>query len=388
MNKAWSRASRILCVRLDNLGDVLMTTPAIRALKRRRSDGDAAEAPPHVTLLGSAAGCEVGRQIAEVDATLTYDAPWVAAGRDRPLDTDIVARLAAHRFDAAVVFTCYSQSALPAAMLCGLAGIPLRLAHSRENPYGLLTDWVRDPEPEGGIRHEVERQLALVAAVGASTEDRRLSLKVAPAARLGVARLLAARGVASDAPYIVMHPGATAPSRRWPAERFGEVAVSLSATTGSPVLVTGGPGERDLVAQVVAVASSMPGSRVVDLAGVLSLDALIATIDGAALLVSNNSGPVHIAAARATPVVDLYALTNPQHTPWQVPHRVLSNPVPCANCQRSVCPEGHHACLTGVAVDHVVDAARRVLYAGVAGDVDAPGDTRRPHARDARTLAC
>ena len=390
--KAWDGASRILCVRLDNLGDVLMTTPAIRALKQRRSDitgrSGVALPPRHVTLLGSAAGCEVGRQVGEIDATLTYDAPWVAAGRDRPLDTDIVARLAAYRFDAAVIFTCYSQSALPAAMLCGLAGIPLRLAHARENPYGLLTDWVRDPEPGAGIRHEVERQLALVDAVGAATDDHRLSLKVVPAARLGVGQLLAARGVAGDAPYIVLHPGATAPSRRWPAERFGEVAAALSTTTGMPVLVTGSTGETDVVARVLAVAAATPGGRVIGLAGLLSLDALVATIDGAALLVSNNSGPVHVAAARGTPVVDLYALTNPQHTPWQVPHRVLSNPVPCANCQRSVCPEGHHACLTGVSVDDVVDAALALLDPDATSDADDLADRRRSIEHDGRTLAC
>ena len=103
------------------------------------------------------------------------------------------------------------------------------------------------------------------------------------------------------------------------------------------------------------------GPAVHDLTGALALDELIALIDAAALLVSNNSGPVHIAAARQTPVVDLYALTNPQHAPWKVPARVLSNPVPCANCQRSVCPELHHACLTGVHVDEVVDAALQLL---------------------------
>ena len=75
------------------------------------------------------------------------------------------------------------------------------------------------------------------------------------------------------------------------------------------------------------------------------------------LLISNNTGPVHIAAAVGTPVVDLYALTNPQHTPWRVPNRVLFNDVPCKYCYRSICPMGHHACLRGVDADTVIDAA-------------------------------
>jgi ADP-heptose:LPS heptosyltransferase len=75
--------------------------------------------------------------------------------------------------------------------------------------------------------------------------------------------------------------------------------------------------------------------------------------------VSNNTGPVHLAAALGTPVVDLYALTNPQHTPWLVPHRVLSRDVPCRNCYRSVCPHGTNACLD-IPVDSVVAAACEV----------------------------
>ena len=127
MSSQWRDVSRILCVRLDNLGDVLMTTPAIRALKVRSSDGSTAARQPHITLLGSAAGCAIGRHVPEIDVTLVYDAPWVAAGRTMPTKSDFAARLAAYRFDAAVIFTCYTQSALPAAMLCGQAGIPLRL---------------------------------------------------------------------------------------------------------------------------------------------------------------------------------------------------------------------------------------------------------------------
>ena len=82
---------------------------------------------------------------------------------------------------------------------------------------------------------------------------------------------------------------------------------------------------------------------------------------GAPLLIANNTGPVHMAAALGTPVVDLYALTNPQHTPWAVPHRVLSHDVPCKYCYKSVCPEGHHNCLRLVTPEAVVQAARELV---------------------------
>ena len=87
-------------------------------------------------------------------------------------DAALIAELKARAFDAAAIFTVYSQSPLPAAYLCYLAGIPLRLAHCRENPYHLLTDWVPEPEPAARMRHEVQRQLDLVATVGCTHRRR------------------------------------------------------------------------------------------------------------------------------------------------------------------------------------------------------------------------
>src|SRR5205814_7161205 len=97
------------------------------------------------------------------------------------------------------------------------------------------------------------------------------------------------------------------------------------------------------------------------LAGQITLGELAALLELAPLLIANNTGPVHVAAAVGTAVVDLYALTNPQHTPWMVPHRVLNHDVPCKYCYRSVCPEGHHNCLALVTPDSVVRAARELM---------------------------
>jgi ADP-heptose:LPS heptosyltransferase len=96
-------------------------------------------------------------------------------------------------------------------------------------------------------------------------------------------------------------------------------------------------------------------------------------------LLANNSGPVHLAAAVGTPIVDLYALTNPQHTPWGVPNVVLSNDVPCRNCFKSVCPLGHQQCLAGVAPEAVARAVRELL-AVVPGDRSAPAMDPSPDA--------
>ena len=158
----WDNAENILCVRLDTLGDVLMTTPAIRALKkshpRRR-----------VTLLTSPAGAEAASLVPEINSVLVYDAPWMKATAPRATSRPeyaMIEKLRAEGFDAAVIFTVYSQNPLSSAFMCYMADIPLRLAHCHENAYQLLTDWVSDPEPQQFIRHEVQRQLDLVASVG------------------------------------------------------------------------------------------------------------------------------------------------------------------------------------------------------------------------------
>jgi ADP-heptose:LPS heptosyltransferase len=97
------------------------------------------------------------------------------------------------------------------------------------------------------------------------------------------------------------------------------------------------------------------------LAGALSLGETVALIERASLLVCNNSLPAHLAAALGTPLVALYALTNPQHTPWQAAARVLSHDVDCRWCLKSRCPQQHHACLRGVMPEEVADAALSLL---------------------------
>jgi lipopolysaccharide heptosyltransferase II len=348
----WRNARNILAIRLDNLGDVLMTTPALRALKAGGTNRS-------LTLLASEAGAAVAQYIPEVDDVIRYDAPWVKSvwqassiGALRCLS-----QLTERRFDAAVIFTVYSQSALPAATLAWLAGIPLRLAHCRENPYQLLSHWVAESEPQSEVRHEVRRQLDLVSSVGFTTTDERLSLRIDPQDDTRAMEKLEQAGVDASRPFVLLHPGATAASRRYPALQFAAASKLIAEQTGHRIVVTGGAEERQLVETV-----RLHGARgTVGMAGELSLGELAAAIRRAALLSANNSGPAHLAAALATPVVDLYALTNPQHTPWRVLSRVLFHDVPCKYCYQSVCPEQHHACLRQVSPEAVAQAARELL---------------------------
>jgi len=365
---AWRRVRKLLVVRLDNLGDVLMATPAIAALRAGLPDA-------HITLLASPSGAAAVPFLADVDAAIVFAAAWVkgdgeaaaaALGRS---ETELVERLRSARFDAAVILTTCTQSALPAALACRMAGIPLRLAHCRENPYGLLSDWVSERDVVAdGMRHEVERQLALVASVGFIAADRRLRFAVPSAARSAVAARLARAGVDPARRLVVVHPGASAESRRYPAARFGVAADRVARAADATIVLSGAAEERSLIDELRG-AMTEPA---ISLAGQLDLGELAALVEAADVLVANNSGPAHLAAALGTPVVDLYALTNPQHTPWLVPARVLNHSVPCRNCLKSRCPQGHHDCLRGVAPEAVADAAIELLAAATAADARVP----------------
>lgn len=380
----WSDLHHLLVMRLDNLGDLLMSAPALASLRKARPG-------LRVTLLTSPAGKALAAHLPSVDSVIEFDAPWVQSAAPATPDgaeAALAARLAALRFDAAVIFTVCTQSALPAAMLCRVAGIPRVLAYSRENPYRLLSHWRREPDVDvGRAQHEVLRQIALLRDAGllgkpAIAQSRTADLpadqaapqawhglpapqqllRIGEADRRSLRQRLAALGLAPDRGYLVVHPGASAASRRYPPQRFGAAAATIAAGSGLQPLFIAGSGEGALVREAVAVAASF-GCQAHALGedAALPLGELLALIEGAALVLCNNSGPSHIASALRRPLVVLYALTNPQHQPWCEPSRVLFHDVPCRNCLRSVCPAGHHQCLLGVSVQQVCEAALGLL---------------------------
>ncbi len=353
--RRWSEARNILCIRLDSIGDVLMSSPAIRALRQ-------SEPGRTITLLTSPAGASVAPLVEEIDQTIAYEAPWMKASPptvDGSAEQRMIERLKRPNFDSAVIFTTFSQNPLPGAMLAFLADIPLRLAYCRENPYQLLTDWLPETDTKAGfgMRHEVRRQLDLVGSVGSAVTDERIKISVPEEAVERARCLLRDIQLDTSRPWLIVHPGASAASRRYPAESFAAAAQQLADRHAFQVLFTGSAAEAELVESIRA---SMP-AKTFSLVGKLGIQELAALISLAPMLVSNNTGPIHIAAGVQTPVVDLYALTNPQHTPWMLPHRTLYHDVPCRFCYKSICPMGHQNCLRMVPPNAVVEAALELM---------------------------
>ncbi|WP_376796339.1 glycosyltransferase family 9 protein [Thermogemmatispora sp.] len=358
LDERWRKVRRLLVVRLDNLGDVLLMTPAFRALKRALPQAT-------LTLLASPVGAQVGALNPDLDEIIVYEAPWVDPWARLPHDSQreeaMIRLLRERRFDGAIIFTSFRQSALPAAYLCYLADIPLRLAASSDGSGSLLTTRLR---PSGGQLHEVERALELVAAIGVPPAGLDLVLAVPEAARQEWRTVLTESGLGQQPPrpLIVVHPGCSMPARTYPWELFSMVIEGLVAELGATVCLTGAEHEKELVERIHARVAPLQRQWVLPLAGRLSFAGLCALIEGAAAVVTNNTGPMHIAAALGTAVVALFALTNPpeQWRPWRVPYRLLYREVPCRLCYQRLCPYDQ-LCLRGVRPAEVVTATATLL---------------------------
>ncbi|HEX4063595.1 MAG TPA: glycosyltransferase family 9 protein [Streptosporangiaceae bacterium] len=342
-----------LAVRLDNAGDVLLAGPAIRAI---------AAGCDRVTVLAGPAGAEAARLLPGVDDVLVWRAPWVVLDPPpvrRPDLDALVDRLAGRRFTDAVVFTSFHQSPLPTALVLRLAGIPVIAAISADYPGSLLD-----------VRHrldedvpEAERGLALARAAG-------FALPAGDDGRLAVREPLPEAGpLTGPGRYVVLHPGASAPARRWPAARWAQAAAGLAAR-GRRVVLTGGAAERGLTATVAAAAGGTgpAGPPLTDLGGRTSLAELAAVLAGADAVVVANTGVAHLAAAVGTSVVSLFAPVVPaaRWAPYRVPVVLLGDQsAPCRGSRAVRCPVPGHPCLAGVTADQVCDAVDR-LTAGTA----------------------
>ncbi|MEU7567334.1 glycosyltransferase family 9 protein [Streptomyces fradiae] len=333
---------RALVVRLDSFGDVLLAGPAVRAVAHRAE---------RVAMWCGPQGAPAARLLPGVDEVLVWEAPWVGFSPP-PVDrADVgrtVERLAAGRFDAALVLTSFHQSPLPAALLLRMAGVGHIAADSVDAPGSLLD--VRHERPPDA--HEAQAALALAGAVGFPLppgDDGRLRVRHAPAAP----------ELTGPGPYVAVHPGASVPARRWSPDRCAQ-AVRLLAGAGHRVVVTGGPGERELTAYVA-------GAHGVDLGGRTRPPELAAVLAAAGAVVTGNTGPAHLAAAVGTPVVSLFSPVVPvgRWGPYGVPHVLLGDQdAPCAGSRARECPVPGHPCLDGVRAEDVVAAVGKLLGAG------------------------
>lgn len=347
-------ALRVLAVRMDNIGDVVMLSPALRVLREALPEA-------RLTLMVSPAGAKAAPLLPWVDDVLVWRAVWQDASFSMPLDPQsqlaLVEKLHSRDFDAALIFTSFSQSPYPPADACYLAGIPLRAGQSREFGGSVLSHWVKPPAD--GC-HQVDRNLNLLAALGIETERTDLELCFRDEDREHASRLLDEAGVGPSAEFIAVAPGASCSARRYDPARLGQAAKMIAHRTGLPLVAVGG--ERDLE----AAAPLLEGAGAASLVGRDTIPVLAAILSRASLVITNNSGPMHIADAFGRPQVVMYSGTEmlEQWRPRKSPALLLRREVSCSPCYRFQCPY-EMECLD-VSPEEVAEAALSLLDTHVA----------------------
>lgn len=334
----WNTVRNLLVLRLDNIGDVIMTSPVFKTLRENLPEAK-------ITLMASPGGALTAPLLPWIDEVLPWRVLWQDLGRldfnpDR--EWELIQTLQQRNFDAAIILTSFSQSPHPAALICTLAGIPLRLGESQEQDLGTLTHAILFAPDH---IHQVERNLRLIESVGFAVGDRRLSLAIPQVANL------------PRDPYLLLNPWTSCQSRNYHPVRFAEAARRLSQITGWPVVITGVDKDRERS----SVLFETLGDRAIDQIGKTSLSELVALIAQAQLVLTNNTSTMHIADATGTPNVVLFAGTE-KESQWQPRHspsRLLRRPTVCSPCYQFQCPYNLE-CLD-IPVEVVVEAGLEVL---------------------------
>ena len=338
-----SKISNILVRATNWIGDAVMTTPALGAIRRSFPQA-------RITVLATPLVAQLFSPHDWVDEVMVYDRQGRhkgVAGRFR-----IAAELRARRFDLAILL----QNAIDAALITRLAGIPRRMGTSSDGRGFLLTHGF-DQKLLDSRLHHVDNYLEMLKTFGIASEEKRQLLCVTDRERESVRERLRAAGIVPGDFLLGINPGAAYGSaKRWYPERFAAAGAELAQKWGAKLLIFGGPGE-------VAIANDIEGAlqgNCLNLAGKLTVRELMALIQRCDFFISNDSGPMHIAAAFGVPLVAIFGSTDHRTTyPFSDNSAVVRQEVDCAPCLKRECPIDHR-CMKGVSAADVVAAAEKL----------------------------
>lgn len=341
---ALTQLRKIVLLRALHLGDLLCAVPALRALRH---------AAPHakITLIALPWAAGFVRRFGHlVDHFTAF--PGFPGLAERPVDVAVIpAFLAAvqeQRFDLAIQLHGSGEASNLLTQLLGATSCAGFYRPPQAPPSGTFLPWRAD-------EHEVSRSLRLMQALGTPALGDALEFPITPAD----VRLLqrSADRLPAAGSYAVLHAGARLASRRWPAQRFAEVGIALAAA-GVPVVLTGSADEVDLTRTV----ANWMNASVLDLAGKTGLGALAVLVRDARIVVTNDTGMSHLAAALATPSVVICSGADPaRFAPADSSrHRVLWAPIACRPCMHATCPIGH-PCALAISVEQVLQSVGALL---------------------------
>jgi len=349
---------KILVVRLRLIGDVVFTTPVIRGLRRHFPQA-------HLTYLVEPAAAPVVHGHPDLDEVVVVPH---SRGRRRLLDDLRLAwQLRRSGYDIAIDMHGGPRSA----WLTLASGAPKRIGYTIAGRQWMYTDIVERTD-DLAPRHSVENQWDLLDPLGVgpcNPIDDPVAMAADADAAAAVAARCAAAGITSAHRVVVLHVSAGNPFRRWPEESFVDVIVHLARQNPARrFVVTSGPSDAAAATRIMAGARARLGAAahaMVD-PGDLTLAELRALVVRAAVYIGGDSGPAHIAATTATPIVELLGPTLPERSrPWRDPRwfteTVDIGPLACRPCHQRVCVPGDFRCLRGIQPGQVIAAVERAL---------------------------
>lgn len=337
---------RIAVLRTDRIGEVLLSTAAIDAIKRSYPVS-------YVAFVTSAYSKPIVDARDNVDDVIVFDTirkRGTFSGAVR-----LAAALKRKKFDTAVILNPHKSLHLA----CFLAGIPRRVGYCRKWPF-LLTDSIPDKRNEG-VKHEVEYMMDLLKVVGVDWPPLSPRMEVRAADEAYADGILTGKGVKKDKAMVIVHPGSSNKAKIWPMERYAEVVRNIRSSTGAAVLLIGGKEERALAEKII----KLSGADAVNMAGDLSLRQLAALIKRASLFIGNDAGPMHIAAALGVKVIAIFGRNIPgvspiRWRPWGEGHVIFHETPGCDPCGDTAC-RFDYRCLKNVTAKAVSEAAKAAL---------------------------
>lgn len=332
---------RILIVRTDRIGDVLLSTPVIKALRDSYPNA-------YIAVMVSPYAKDIVDGNPYLDEVIIYDKEGKHKSWRRSLK--FAQNLKNKRFDLALLLHPTNRAHL----VTFFSGIPRRIGYGRNFRF-LLTDRLKHAK-QLGQKHELEYAMDLVRCLGIEPKDKILFMPIKPESERWVEELFKREGIKASDSLLALHPAASCPSKVWPNERFAQVADKLVQQYGFKVLVICGPKDLALAEGVIKQMRSLA----INLSGKTSVSQLASVLKRCNLFISNDSGPVHIAAAVGTPVISIFGrnqagLSPARWGPTGKKDKILHKEVGCIECLAHNCVK-EFTCLKAITVDDVVKA--------------------------------
>ncbi|MBU1888342.1 MAG: lipopolysaccharide heptosyltransferase II, partial [Candidatus Omnitrophica bacterium] len=338
---------RILIIRTDRIGDLVLSTPMITATRTVFPDA-------YIALMVSSQTREIVSGNPYINEVIVYDK---ISKHRRFLKTFLFANwLKGKRFDLALVL----HSTVRVNIICYLAGIPQRVGYARGKMDLLLTHKLEYTK-RFGEKHEVEYSLDVLRSLGVKAEASSLVMPLKENVFKEADSLLFESGLKKDERFVVISPGASCVSRIWPSANFARLADILKERFGLSIVLVSGHDEVKIGEKVRGLMNSKP----IFLCGRTSLSVLAAILKRASLLISNDSGPVHIACAVETPVISIFSrkekgLSPMRWGPYGERNAIVHKDVGCVKCLAHNCNKGF-LCLYSITVDEILEKVKELL---------------------------